>query len=339
MRPRTSRWHATVGRPHRPAARWSPLGMPSVIVADQLTKWYGPRLAVDRVSLEVEAGEVMGLLGPNGSGKTTILRILAGYLRPSAGTARIAGLDVVHDSLAARAGLKKIGVVVEPDVVIDPLDHYSTDPEVVAVPVYERHPITRNVALTFFPGIRSLTLLPPPPGVTSGPLFLSSPQSYTRAVQPVAQRQPGRESEVPSPETTDRPGRRTLAAALEGTWPGAAAGFKPFRLVMVGDGDFASNSFLPTWPTATWRWRWCAGPCERSARPRSPCGYRYHPWFSSPVADAADLPRYRGSPAARRDGGGRRRVVETAMTGVVSSRLPRPSSRWVSSRPWSCPAT
>jgi len=64
--------------------------MPPVIVADQLTKWYGPRLAVDRVSLEVEAGEVMGLLGPNGSGKTTILRILTGYLRPSAGTARIA---------------------------------------------------------------------------------------------------------------------------------------------------------------------------------------------------------------------------------------------------------
>jgi len=73
-----------------------------VIAADQLTKWYGPRLAVDRISLAVDAGEIMGLLGPNGSGKTTILRILAGYLRPSAGTARIAGLDVVDDSLAAR---------------------------------------------------------------------------------------------------------------------------------------------------------------------------------------------------------------------------------------------
>jgi len=84
--------------------------MPPVIVADQLSKWYGPRLAVDRVSLEVGAGEVMGLLGPNGSGKTTILRILTGYLRPSSGTARIAGLDVVHDSLAARA---RVGYVPE----------------------------------------------------------------------------------------------------------------------------------------------------------------------------------------------------------------------------------
>src|SRR3984893_17212470 len=51
------------------------------------------------------------------------------------------------------AGLTKVAVVVEREVVIDPLDHYSTDPEVVAVPVYERHPITRSVALTFFPGI------------------------------------------------------------------------------------------------------------------------------------------------------------------------------------------
>jgi ABC-2 type transport system ATP-binding protein len=84
--------------------------MPPVIVAEQLTKWYGSRLAIDRVSLEVEAGEVMGLLGPNGSGKTTILRILTGYLRPSAGTARIAGLDVVDEALQARG---RVGYVPE----------------------------------------------------------------------------------------------------------------------------------------------------------------------------------------------------------------------------------
>ena len=73
-----------------------------VLVADRLSKRYGARLAVDDVSFAVEAGEVMGLLGPNGSGKTTVLRLLTGYLHPSSGTARIAGFDVVEAGLTAR---------------------------------------------------------------------------------------------------------------------------------------------------------------------------------------------------------------------------------------------
>jgi ABC-2 type transport system ATP-binding protein len=73
-----------------------------VLVAERLSKRYGARLVVDEVSFAVAAGEVMGLLGPNGSGKTTILRLLTGYLHPSSGTARIVGCDVVEAGLAAR---------------------------------------------------------------------------------------------------------------------------------------------------------------------------------------------------------------------------------------------
>ena len=141
------------------------------------------------------------------------------------------------------AGLRRLGIVVEQDVVVDPLDHYSTDPEVVAIPVYEAHPITRQVALSFFPGIRSIRLLAPPRGVTLAPLFRSSAQSYTRAVQPVAERQPDGGG-PPTPPAAGK-GRHVLAAAAEGTWPGSRPDARPFRLVVVGDGDFASNSFLP----------------------------------------------------------------------------------------------
>lgn len=81
-----------------------------VVRLDRLSRRYGPHRAVDSVSFEIGDREVMGLLGPNGSGKTTILRILTGYLRPSAGTAYVAGLDVVRDGREARA---RVGYVPE----------------------------------------------------------------------------------------------------------------------------------------------------------------------------------------------------------------------------------
>jgi hypothetical protein len=151
---------------------------------------------------------------------------------------------VVEPRLAV--ALRSVGLVVEQDVVIDPLDHYATDPEVVAIPVYEPHPITQKVALAFFPGIRSLSMLPPPSGVSSTALFRSSADSYSHAIQPLGERQPGREASAASaPAAPTAPRRRVLAAAVEGIWPEAAPGTRPFRLVVVGDGDFASNSFFP----------------------------------------------------------------------------------------------
>jgi len=85
--------------------------MPDPVVAvDRLTKFYGAHLVVRGVSFSIGQGEVIGLLGPNGSGKSTILRMLAGYIVPSAGNARVAGMDVAADSLAAR---RHIGYVPE----------------------------------------------------------------------------------------------------------------------------------------------------------------------------------------------------------------------------------
>lgn len=73
-----------------------------MIVADGLSKLYGEHAAVDGVRFEIGEGEIVGLLGLNGAGKTTVLQILSCLLLPSAGCARIAGYDVVAESLEAR---------------------------------------------------------------------------------------------------------------------------------------------------------------------------------------------------------------------------------------------
>src|ERR1700730_3497592 len=75
---------------------------PALISVSHLFKRYGTQVAVDDVSFEVGRGEIVGFLGPNGAGKSTMLRILAGFLGPSAGRVTIAGHDVVDASLEAR---------------------------------------------------------------------------------------------------------------------------------------------------------------------------------------------------------------------------------------------
>jgi ABC-2 type transport system ATP-binding protein len=82
--------------------------MSPVVLAQHVTKWYGPRRAVADVSFAIERGEIVGLLGPNGSGKSTIFRMLTGYLVPTSGRIEVAGHDVVADSLAVRRAISYV---------------------------------------------------------------------------------------------------------------------------------------------------------------------------------------------------------------------------------------
>src|SRR5205823_10229521 len=88
-------------RPRCPETKCCMTGDP-LLRTTSLSKDYGRFRALDDLQLQVAPGEVFGLLGPNGSGKTTALRLLLGYLRPTAGGAWIAGHDCWHDGVAAR---------------------------------------------------------------------------------------------------------------------------------------------------------------------------------------------------------------------------------------------
>jgi ABC-2 type transport system ATP-binding protein len=77
----------------------------SAVKAHALSKRYGDVLAVDNLELEIEAGQFFGLLGPNGSGKTTTIHMLSTLIRPSAGSASVAGCDIRTQAVAVRASI------------------------------------------------------------------------------------------------------------------------------------------------------------------------------------------------------------------------------------------
>jgi ABC-2 type transport system ATP-binding protein len=81
-----------------------------MIKVERLSKDFGPVMAVQNVSFNVEANEIVGLLGNNGAGKTTIIRILTTFLAPTRGTARVAGFDVMSDAMEVR---RRVGYLPE----------------------------------------------------------------------------------------------------------------------------------------------------------------------------------------------------------------------------------
>ena len=84
--------------------------MSAAIDVTNLTKRYPTLIALDRISFQVQRGEIMGFLGPNGAGKTTTLRILTGLLEPTEGAVRVEGMDVSTHPVEVR---RRIGYLPE----------------------------------------------------------------------------------------------------------------------------------------------------------------------------------------------------------------------------------
>ena len=89
-----------------------------IVELSSVSKRFGNRLAVDRLSLEIPAGVCFGLLGPNGAGKTTTLRMIYGVTRPSSGLIRVFGIDIARDPRAVRS---RLGVTLQQNVLIEAL--------------------------------------------------------------------------------------------------------------------------------------------------------------------------------------------------------------------------
>src|ERR1043165_8902301 len=92
--------------------------MGKMISVQQLTKRFGTQVAVDELSLEIPAGQIVGFLGPNGAGKSTTLKMLTGMIEPTSGTATIAGYDLLRDTVEVK---RHVGFVPESGAVFESL--------------------------------------------------------------------------------------------------------------------------------------------------------------------------------------------------------------------------
>jgi ABC-type uncharacterized transport system involved in gliding motility auxiliary subunit len=137
--------------------------------------------------------------------------------------------------------LAPLGLSSEAAIIIDPLNHFRTDPDKVAVPYYPPHPITARLALTVFAQARPIRLAKPPAGVQASVLASSSQNSYLRP--PSAEGGLATAAELPAPAEVER-GAQAIAVALEGAFPEGPPG-KHFRLVISGTSKFATNEYFP----------------------------------------------------------------------------------------------
>jgi hypothetical protein len=138
---------------------------------------------------------------------------------------------------ALQQSLANVGLRIENGVVMDPVNHYGTEQEKIAVPYYPPHRITEQLAMTVFPGARPLRVLGKIPGITTTELIVSSKDSYIRPPED-GSAQAGSAIDAPSAQHS----QQTIAIAEQGNWPGQT---RQFRLVLIGSAGVATNAFFP----------------------------------------------------------------------------------------------
>jgi ABC-type uncharacterized transport system len=136
--------------------------------------------------------------------------------------------------------LTPLGLSSEQAIIIDPLNHFRTDPDKVAVPYYPPHPITARLALTVFAQARPIRLSQPPATVRASILAASSQDSYLRP--PSAAGGITAAAGEPAPAELEH-ASQALAVAFEGNFPGGPSD-KQFRLVISGTSKFATNEYF-----------------------------------------------------------------------------------------------
>jgi hypothetical protein len=183
---------------------------------------------------------VVSEIGPRTALAAGEADILADYLR---GGGRLVMLIDPQFPLGAdlqSSLLTPLGLSSEPAIIIDPLNHFRTDPDKVAVPYYPPHPITARLALTVFAQARPIRLSQPPAAVSASVFAASSQNSYLR--QPSATGGIMAAASGQAPAEVEH-GAQALAAALEGVFPGASPD-KHFRLVISGTSKFTTNEYF-----------------------------------------------------------------------------------------------
>jgi ABC-type uncharacterized transport system involved in gliding motility auxiliary subunit len=144
--------------------------------------------------------------------------------------------------------IREYGVVLDPTIVIDHASHYWADISAPAVTTYNRHQITRDLPLTFYPGVRSLSPTPQRvPGASVAPIVSASQTSYGETTHNRAEYDPG--EDLPGPSTlmvvvNRRPVHTSSLKSADANRQTAEPAAARSRIAVVGDADFATNSFF-----------------------------------------------------------------------------------------------